>query len=128
MADVSLASKGYQSSMLATASPRSIEGAALSRAAADIRAASARIGADHPGYIAALSRNLTLWTRFAADAADARNGLPLELRAGVIRLAAFVRHQTLRLQRGEPAEIDVLLEINKNIAAGLTPGAARGAE
>ncbi len=111
--------------MLATASPRSIEGAALSRAAADIKAASARIIADHPGYIAALSRNLTLWTRFAADAADPRNGLPLELRADVIRLAAFVRHQTLRLQRGEEAELDVLLDINKNIAAGLAPLASQ---
>ncbi|MDZ7628428.1 MAG: flagellar biosynthesis regulator FlaF [Parvularculaceae bacterium] len=121
MADTSLASQGYRNAMLATASPRSIEGAALSRAAADIKAASARIGADHPGYIAALSRNLTLWTRFAADAADSRNGLPPELRAEVIRLATFVRNQTLRLQRGEPAEIDVLLEINKNVAAGLTP-------
>ncbi len=115
--------------MLATASPRSIEGAALAKASADLKAASARISDDHPGYIAALSRNLTLWTRFAADAADSRNGLPVELRAGVIRLAAFVRHHTMRLQRGDPAEISVLLEINKNIAEGLRgSGRARSEE
>lgn len=119
MADISTAGEGYRNAMLATANPRFIEAAALSKAAARLKAAAERAGGDHPGYIAALSRNLTLWTLLAADAAHPRNSLPAELRAAIIRLAGFVRRQTLQLQRSGGADIDVLLEINANIAAGL---------
>lgn len=125
MADISIAGEGYRHAMLATASPRSIESAALAKATADLMTASRRAGADHPGYIAALSKNLTLWTLFAADAGHPLNALPVELRAAIIRLAAFVRKQTLLLQRGDLADIESLLEINRNVLAGLQRPVAR---
>ncbi len=106
--------------MLATACPRSIESAALARAAAELQNASARADTDYPAFIEALSRNLTLWTLLATDAARPGNLLPLELRRAVIRLAAFVRVQTLRLQRSKvSADVETLVEINRNIAEGL---------
>jgi hypothetical protein len=44
-------------------------------------------------------------------------------------LGAFVRSQTLRLQRGEKGGVEILLEINRNMAAGLfQPRAPKGAE
>lgn len=106
--------------MLATAGPRSIESAALLQTAAQLQAASENAKSDFPAFIAALSRNLTLWTLLAADAARPDNALPQDLRSAVMRLAAFVREQTLRLQRNETgAEVAALIEINRNIAAGL---------
>jgi len=120
MPDVSDAIAGYRQAMRATACPRAIEGAALLKAATDIQSAAIRAEADYPGYIAALSRNLTLWTILAADAAHPDNALPADLRGAIIRLAAYVRVQTLRLQQSRAgAGADALVEINRNIAEGL---------
>ncbi len=127
MPDISLAGASYRQAMLATASARSIEGAALAKAAADIQRSFDRRDRDHPGYIAALSRNLTLWTHLALDAAHPGNALPVDLRAAVIRLSAFVRAHTLRLQSRDAAvDAGVLLEINRNILAGLAGRAQPG--
>lgn len=127
MPAASSAGAGYQRSMLATSSPRVIESEALARASADIKRCYEKREGDYPAYVAALSRNLALWSLFAADAASSGNQLPKALRAGVIRLAAFVRVETLRLQRSRAeAGIDALLEINANVSAGLRGPAPAG--
>lgn len=127
MPAASSAGAGYQKSMLATSSPRAIESEALARSSADLKRCYETRDRDHPAYVAALSRNLALWSLFAADAASAGNQLPKELRAGVVRLAAFVRLETLRLQRSRAETgIAALLEINANVSAGLRGPAAAG--
>jgi len=120
MPDISFARAGYQKSMLATASARSIEANLLAKSVADIKRGYDNRERDHPGYIAALSRNLSLWTQLATDAAHPDNKLPVEMRTAIIRLDAFVRAHTSRLQRRDNAvNAEVLLEINQNLIVGL---------
>lgn len=84
---------------------------------------------DYPAYVAALSKNLALWTLFAADAGSDHNPLPLKLRAGIVQIAAFVRAETLRLQRSQSETgIAALVEINANISAGLRMSRREGGE
>ena len=127
MPTATLASAKYQRSMLATSSPRAIESEALARASAELKRAYEVRSQDYPAYVAALSRNLALWTLFAADAASDRNALPLKLRAGVVKIAAFVRAEALRVQRSQSETgIAALVEINANISAGLRQSRREG--
>ncbi len=114
------AGASYQRSMLLTSSPRIIESEALARASAELRRTYHAREKDHPAYICALSRNLALWTQFAADVSCDGNPLPDSLRAGIIRIAAFVRVETFRLQRSRSESgIVAIIEINANVSAGL---------
>lgn len=122
-----IAGAKYQRTMLSTSSPRAIESEALARVSAELRRAYGARAENHPAYIAALSRNLALWTQFAADVSSRGNPLPDDLRAGVIRLAAFVRAETLRLQRSRSESgVAALLEINANVSAGLRQSQGKG--
>lgn len=117
----------YWRAMLATANPRSVECAALAKITADLETARGRKASEFPGYVAALSRNLSLWTQFAGDAAHDGNGLPADLRRDVIRLATFVRAHTFLLQSlDSTADDSVLIDINRNILAGLRSVAPAG--
>ncbi len=127
MANVAVAGEMYRKSMLATASSRAVESAALAKVTAELQSAADRATKDHPAYIAALSKNLALWTLLAADAAHPGNALQVELRASIIRLASFVRRQTLKLQSGGGGEIEGLLEINRNILIGLQGAGSKDA-
>lgn len=119
----------YEKSMLATSSPRAIEHEALARISAEIKRTHANRQAEFPAYVAALSKNLALWTQFAADSADPTNPLPESLRAAIIKIYAYVQRETLRLQRSHAeGGIEALLEINGNVCAGLRgKSAATGA-
>lgn len=66
----------------------------------------------------ALHDNQRLWTALAADVADARNGLPRDLRARLFYLAEFTRVHSARVLRGE-ASADVLVDINTAVMRGL---------
>lgn len=128
MFKASPARAGYQKSMLATSSPRAIEIEALARTSAELARAMERREADYPAFVAALSKNLTLWTRFAADAAGEGNALPADLRAGIIRLASFIRTATFRLMRSADAgDASALIEINANVMEGLRKASGGGA-
>lgn len=75
----------------------------------------------------ALVFNRKLWTVFAAEVADAGARLPEDLRNGVGSLAVFVFKRTFELlARPEPGKIDALIEINRNLAAGLMMRPASG--
>ena len=118
----------YWRATLATANPRTLECAALAKITAELDAARSRKTTEFPRYVAALSRNLSLWTQFAGDAAHDGNGLPAALRREIIRLATFVRAHTFRLHsRDSIADDSVLIDINRNVLAGLRAGAPGGA-
>lgn len=96
---------------------RQAEHQVFSTVTARLRAA-LRAPGDMAPLAAALHDNRRLWTRLAADVADAGNGLPPELRARLFYLAEFTHHHTQRLLRGE-GEGQVLLEINAAVMRGL---------
>jgi flagellar protein FlaF len=124
-----LAGASYQRSMRSTSSPRAIESEALVRVSVELRRAYETREGNYPAYIAALSKNLALWTQFSVDASSHGNQLPNDLRAGIIRIAAFVRTETARLQRSRSETgIAALLEINANVSAGLRQTQRQGGE
>lgn len=64
--------------------------------------------------------NRKLWTIFATNAADDDHGLPLALRNNIANLGIFVfKRSTAIISDPQPEKLDALIEINRNIAAGL---------
>ena len=68
----------------------------------------------------ALLYNRKLWSIFAAEAANDDHGLPINIKNNIGSISIFVFKRSMELQASATAEkIDALIEINKNIAAGL---------
>jgi flagellar protein FlaF len=79
---------------------------------------------ERPASVAgALHDNRRLWTRLAADVAEAENGLPESLRARIFYLAEFTAHHSRRVLRGE-AGLQPLIDVNTAVMRGLAPMAA----
>lgn len=72
---------------------------------------------------AALRRNWRLWTIFQANLLEPDNPLPPQIRANLLGLANFIdRHTATLLADGDPAKMDVLVNINRQISEGLLEG------
>jgi flagellar biosynthesis activator protein FlaF len=100
--------------------PRSTEARALMEAARRLSDARQTIDQDMEGYRTALRLNWRLWTIIQCDVASPENPLPPELKANIISLSIFVDRQTLgALSEPSAAKLNVLIDINRNIAAGL---------
>lgn len=110
----------YGSALSPAKDPRAAESAVLARITARMIAANAD-GAGAGAFaqlVAALNDNRRFWTAAAADLAGDGNGLPPELRAGLISLAGFViRHTSGVMAR--TAAIEPLVEVNRAIIHGL---------
>jgi len=109
--------------------PRSTEARALMEAARRLSEARQQVEHDLDAYRTALRLNWRLWTIIQCDVASPENPLPPELKANIVSLSIFVDRQTLAAL-GEPSasKLNVLIDINRNIAAGLMarPEAAAG--
>ena len=72
---------------------------------------------------AALRRNWRLWTIFQASLLDPECQVPSEVRSNLIGLSNFIdRHTAELLADGDPAKIDTLININRQISEGLLQG------
>lgn len=100
--------------------PRSTEARALIEAARRLSDARQMIEHDPEAYRTALRLNWRLWTIIQCDVASPENPLPSDLKANIISLSIFVDKQTLSAL-GDPAaaKLNSLIDINRNIAAGL---------
>lgn len=127
-----LAQAAYGSGRAPVRTPRGIEYEAFARVTSRLRAIavkSAKSKAQSKAYgrlpgnfselASALHDNGRLWTVLAADAADAENQLPKDLRARILYLAEFTRQHSAKVLRSE-ATVVPLLEINIAIMRGLT--------
>lgn len=113
------ASTKYRQPAQQGGSPRETEGRALMESARRLSVAQ-----DNPGDAAALvdtvRLNWRLWTIFQSDLSEPGNDLPAELRNNMLTLCNFVDKRTVEiLSNPNPASVDVLININRNIAAGL---------
>ena len=100
-------------------SPRETEGRALMEAARRLS-----IAKDNPGDKAALvdtvRLNWRLWTIFQSEVSERDAALPEELRENMLTLCNFVDKHTVEiLADPKPDMLDVLININRNIATGL---------
>lgn len=100
--------------------PRSTEARALIEAARRLSDARQLIEHDPEAYRTALRLNWRLWTIIQCDVASPENPLPSDLKANIISLSIFVDKQTLSaLSDPAAAKLNSLIDINRNIAAGL---------
>jgi flagellar protein FlaF len=71
-----------------------------------------------------LEKNRLLWTVIASSMQEKDCSLPLEIKKNILQLAAFVFKRTLDLiNQPRPEGLDVLININMNIARGLSGNA-----
>jgi flagellar protein FlaF len=76
---------------------------------------------------AALRRNWRLWTIFQANLVDPECQVPSEVRANLLGLSNFIdRHTAALLGAPDPAKVDILVNINRQIAEGLLDGQRAG--
>jgi flagellar protein FlaF len=112
--------QAYQQTSRQTVPARDLEANLLSTAASHIQ----RIREDWDSLAGelptALKFNRKLWTVFLTSVIDAESKLDQALRQQVANLGVFVLSQTAELQvRPEPEKLDVLVKINRELAAGL---------
>ncbi|MFP4388618.1 MAG: flagellar biosynthesis regulator FlaF [Desulfococcaceae bacterium] len=74
---------------------------------------------------AALKRNQRLWTFFQGELTNPEHPMPANVRQNLLNLSLFVDKRTFELM-AEPApeKLTILIDINKNIAAGLRENSA----
>lgn len=124
------AADAYARGSSSTPDQRALEAGALLNAARRLEdARNALPSGDGRALDEALLNNRKLWTIFAAEAADGADRLPRELRNNIANIALFVFKRSLDLLAAPTAEkVDVLISINRSIAAGLLTRPAQSAE
>ena len=108
-----------------TVAPRDLEANLLSMAAAHfqrIRNDWELLATELPN---ALKFNRKLWTVFVTSVTEPESQLPLPVRQNIANLGIFVLSQTAELQvQPVPEKLDILVKINRELAAGLRGEAA----
>jgi flagellar protein FlaF len=118
---MSNAASAYARVAQTTAAPRDIEAQALLKAARQLEEVKANWNGADKRLLAALHFNRQLWSIFMSAAGNAENQQTLEIRQNIANIGIFVMNQTLDMQvNPEPSKLNSLIEINCNIAAGLS--------
>lgn len=112
--------QAYAKTQSLALSQRELEARALFKAASKLQALKDNWDPSISVIEEPLSHNRRLWTIFLASATEEDCPLPPELRKNIIGLGRFVINQCMRiLFEPDVAKLDLLIEINQNIAAGL---------
>ena len=118
---MSHAAQAYARTSQTTANPREIEAQALLKAARQLQEVQANWTGPDKNMHNALLFNRRLWTIFMSAAEANDNPQPLEVRQNIANLALFVMKQTIEMQTSpNPAKLKSLIDINCNLAAGLS--------
>lgn len=119
---MSTGAQAYARTVQASAPAREVEAQALLKAAMqlqDVQTNWAQV--DQERIDAALRFNRQLWAIFLSAASNDENPQPLEVRQQIANIGVFVMNQTVDIQIApEPKKLSSLIEINRNIAAGLS--------
>jgi flagellar protein FlaF len=114
--------EAYRSVEKATLSQRDLEANVLAKAAAqlqDLRANWTRDGQD-ARIEEALGYNQRVWSFFQAELSLEDNPMPEEIKRNLLALSLFVDRRSFEvLAYPAPEKLDVLININLNVAAGL---------
>jgi len=119
--------KAYQNVESATLDGRSLEASLLIKSAARLAAVQQNWDAPEREEMLdeSLRYNLRLWTVFQAEMANKDNPIPMEIKRNLLSLSAFIDKRTFEtISYPDPAKLDILIAINRNIAAGLQPAPA----
>ncbi len=116
------ARRAYETSTKTSASSRELESAALYKSARQLELVQQgwEAGDRVVRLEEALRYNQRLWTFFQAELEADDSQLPRALRANLLRLARFTDTRTFELLAEPKRErLQALIDINRNIAAGL---------
>jgi len=112
-------SQGPYSNVPVGGDSRQIEAWALTEAARRI-ADGQRPDAAPEAFLIAIRLNWRLWTIFQAELTSPDNAVPLDLRQNMLSLCNFVDKTTVDIIADpKPEKAEILITINRNIAAGL---------
>lgn len=104
---------------VATAGPRDIESWALIQSARDLHQAQQNPD-DMNMFRSVINANMILWTVFQDAVIDDASPLPFEIRNNILNLSIFIdKHSMYCLGTENVEDLDILISINQNIAAGL---------
>jgi flagellar protein FlaF len=119
---MSIGAQAYARTVQASAPAREVEAQALLKAAKQLQDAQTHWAElDQQHIEAALRFNRQLWVIFLSAAQNDGNPQPLEIRQQIANIGIFVMNQTVDIMlEPEPAKLKSLIEINRNIAAGLS--------
>ncbi|MCG6122308.1 MAG: flagellar biosynthesis regulator FlaF [Microvirga sp.] len=110
----------YARNAQATQSPRELEANLLIKAASRLQNVQDDWAIRAPELEDALTYNRKLWTILATSATEAENPLPREIKQNIANLALFIFNRTVDLMvQPKPERLGVLININRQIAAGL---------
>lgn len=110
----------YQQMAKRTVNPRDLEANLLSRAAANMQRIRENWDSAQAELPEALKFNRKLWNVFVSSVTKEDHPLPAPVRQNIANLGLFVLKHTVTLEaRPEPKSLDVLISINREIAAGL---------
>jgi flagellar biosynthesis activator protein FlaF len=118
---MSHAAQAYARISQTTAAPREIEAQALLKAARQLQEVQANWNGPDRALHRALLFNRRLWSIFLTEAEANENPNSLEIRQGIANIGFFVLTRTIEIQMDpDPAKLKSLIDINCNIAAGLS--------
>lgn len=114
----------YSNTAKVTMEPRQLEASLLLKAASQLQDVCDKWTGDYSDLDNALHYNRRLWTVFVSSVATDENHLPQNIRNNVASLGAFILRHTLEVQaKPAPEKLEALININKEIAAGLQSAA-----
>lgn len=115
------AASAYSRTSQTTGTPRDIEAQALLKAARQLQEVQANWTGPDMNMHNALLFNRRLWSIFMSAADSNDNQQPLEVRQNIANIGVFVMKQTVDMQANpDPSKLKSLIDINCNIAAGLS--------
>ncbi|MGB3864697.1 MAG: flagellar biosynthesis regulator FlaF [Xanthobacteraceae bacterium] len=118
---MSNAASAYARTSQTTASPREIEAQALLKAARQLQEVQANWSGPDRAMHDALLFNRRLWSIFMSAVESSDNEQTLEVRQNIANIGVFVLKQTVAMQaEPDPAKLTSLIDINRNLAAGLS--------
>lgn len=117
---MSNAAQAYGATVKLGSDPREVEATILIRAASRLQRQKENWDPRAKDLLEALRYNRHIWSVFAASVTEERNELPVDIKQNLANLALFVFKHTLAIQADPaPEKLDSLININRQIAAGL---------
>ncbi len=114
------AASAYSKVAQATQSPRELEAAILMKAATRLQAIRDDWDGRRPELFDALTYNRKLWTILVSSATEETNPLPVPIKQNLANLGIFIFNHTLAVMtQPAPERLGILININREIAAGL---------
>jgi flagellar protein FlaF len=118
---MSNAAQAYARTAQTSSSPREIEAQALLKAARQLQEIQSNWNGPDKAMHNALLFNRRLWSIFMSAAESNDNQQSLEVRQNIANIGVFVMKQTVDMQMNpDPSKLKSLIDINCNLAAGLS--------